>query len=942
MRVFLLWGIIIGVFVQAQILFQDDFGTTFGSIDPAKWVCNNPNSPWNSSLGPCTGIGDYGVVLNSSQYITTQAITIPLSGATLTFEYSYDGSYAFPTVEISTSGCWGTFSVVQTLSQVFSCTTITIDLSAYAGQTIQIRFQAGWTSLYDFYLDNVQVSAGLSGGGAACNNCIGSNCLRSTQSGQWSDCNTWENGSFCFLWNSFQMNTRSPVIRTNVTVSGFIPSNLQNCQSIYIQPGATLTFQTGYTGNQWGNYVIEVCGTLNIDTWSTVDFSNFDLIIHNGGVVNVNNGTFKVGRIIIENGGVMNLNGGEVQRPCIVGSLVGLEIQQGGSLNINSSSARLSTHSCFGTPYTIVDGTIDCKNSLSAFNYSNIKLGYVRVTNNTSTGRIRTQTAYLPQSELLRSANNNFWGFNSEYGGTVEYYGSSPIFMDFRSRREYYTLEVNAPLYIYGLVDVVGVLRLKNGTIYLNGNTLRVHGTIVYQNGNYIAGTPTSTLEVVGKLPTPISSGLATYLIQSDGVTNINIRNIPLRFSPNPGGTGTIGTLRIYREDVVILESNLNIYQQLRLERGILKTSYTALPIVRNTASDAVVHTTTGWTSLYGFVSGPLRRYVAATGTYDFPVGYQNMTAYYQNWDVTQPLPRYRRLQIELNNNTGISYLTVHYNQGINPCNGQLTATEGGASYIQLHPEGSWQVVPDAATYTVNYGIKLYTWEFDTPALIDNQYAVLKRIDNSTSCADWNTGGGTLPPANTLGRIRLYDYSATPPVDTSFAWRFNLTNFSEFAIGMLDQTPLSFNALAVRLIQQKPSQTIVKIYNDTTLQWVRLKTYPQHQTLAQWYAPLPPYHYYVFDPQSSIEGVYLEGQDWEGNRYYSNVLFLSPMTTLKIQNTQEGLIVVFPQETFIQVYDIQGKLLYQGRQSIHKIPLDTETFYVIRWNKGVYKGFFTK
>ena len=150
MRVFLLCGIIIGAFVQAQILFQDDFGTTFGTIDPAKWVCNNPTSPWNSSLGPCAGIGDYGVTLNSSQYITTQAITIPLSGATLTFEYSYDGNYALPTVEISTGGCWGTFSVIQTLSQVFSCTTITIDLSAYAGQTIQIRFQAGWTSLYDF------------------------------------------------------------------------------------------------------------------------------------------------------------------------------------------------------------------------------------------------------------------------------------------------------------------------------------------------------------------------------------------------------------------------------------------------------------------------------------------------------------------------------------------------------------------------------------------------------------------------------------------------------------------------------------------------------------------------------------------------------------------------------------------------------------------------
>lgn len=367
---------------------------------------------------------------------------------------------------------------------------------------------------------------------AQCGTCIG-NCLNSSQTGAWTNCNTWAGGGFCTLWTTFQMNTRYPIINSGhtVTLSGTIPTNLQNCLSIYIRSGGTLTLQSPYTGNTSGSYVIDVCGTLNISLTGTADFKNFDLIIHSGGVVNINSGTLRVNSILVENGGVLNLNGGRLERACLSSATPALRIDNGGLMNINSGSGGLSLHSCLGSTYTLLDGTIDCKNSLTSSNYSNFQLGYVRVTNGTSTGRIRTQTAYVPGAEWSRSASNNFWGFNSDYGGTVEYYGSSSIFLALNSRYEYYDLEVNCPvLYLYTTTDVVGVLYLRGGDLDLNGKTFRLRGTARYTGSYSLRGSSSSRLEVVGKFPSPISPALSTYQISSQGGT-VSCRNLPLRFS---------------------------------------------------------------------------------------------------------------------------------------------------------------------------------------------------------------------------------------------------------------------------------------------------------------------------------------------------------------------------------------------------------------------------
>ncbi len=588
------------------------------------------------------------------------------------------------------------------------------------------------------------------------------------------------------------MNSRSPIINTGhtVTISGTISSNLQNCRSIYIRSGATLNIQSPYSGNTSGSYVLDVCGTLNINLSGTSDFSNFDLIVRSGGVVNITAGTLRVYWIVIESGGVINLNGGRLERQCLSSTTPGLDIQAGGTLNINSSTAQLQVHSCLGTAYTRLHGTIDCKSSCTATSYGNFQLGKVIVNSGVSTGLIRTQTAYVPLADLTRAADNNFWGWNSDYGGTVEYYGSTPITLALHSRYEYYSLKVSCPqLAIYTTTDVVGELDLSGGNLALNGKTLRIRGTIRYGTGRYLIGDNIARLEVVGKPPSPTSPGLTTYLISSQGISGINCRNLSLRFGGGASGQ-SLKILWLYREDAVELQSSLDIYDTLNLETGILRTSATNLLTVRNSAPGAVLHHTTSWfTVYYGFVSGPLRRHIGSSGAYDFPVGYPNLTSYYVGWDPLQPQALHRRLRLEIQSQTGLSWIQAEFVPPVSDvCSSQLNITEAdGTPHLQIHPEGYWRVQPNTNTYAIAYDVKAYTWGFAAPPLADNRYAVIKQPDGSTSCSDWNRDNGLWPPAGTLGRIIKVDAGGR---DTSYAHRLGWDSFSEFAIGITD-APLS-------------------------------------------------------------------------------------------------------------------------------------------------------
>jgi hypothetical protein len=162
-------------------LFQDDFGSGFQSISTTNWpsACRGGSpSSFNTSSAPCGSASERAYLLSGfGAYITSSAINIPATGYALTFEYSFSNAFSFPTIEIRTGGtCGTTLANTTTLTNTSgSCTTESIDLSAFAGQTIFIRFRSN-TSSATFYLDEAVVDVASGGGG-------GGSCLLSDDFG---------------------------------------------------------------------------------------------------------------------------------------------------------------------------------------------------------------------------------------------------------------------------------------------------------------------------------------------------------------------------------------------------------------------------------------------------------------------------------------------------------------------------------------------------------------------------------------------------------------------------------------------------------------------------------------------------------------------------------------------------------------------------------------
>ncbi len=478
-------------------LYSYNFGTSSNSNlnGTGEFCAASKNSNYSS------GCSSYGWAGSSSiHYITTRAIALPASGdVSLTFNYRYGSFSSYPTVQISTA-CGGTFTTLITLSYKSSCGAQVVDLNAYKGQTIYLRFDANYTTY--FVIDDIVVTSIPS---CMCS-CAGS-CIDSDQTGNWNDCNTWgilDGDVSCIGWASATiLGSRKEIIASGHTVT--VPVGISTVHDktlgVYIQAGGTLTLNDELDGfNSTNADNIYICGTMNVSHSGTSDFREATLTVGDGGVLNLNSGVLYVYNVIVESGGVINLSGGELR---IDGGSYTIEVKQGGLININSGSSRINYYG-FSTEYCKIDGTIDCKNSLTAINYSNFDLNEVCVSSNTSTGRIRTQNAYTPLTSSSITASNNFFGFNDEYGGTVEYYGSSAINLTSSSRYHFYDLEVNTTggLYLYYSVctSVSGNLYLTGGNLNLNSKQINVHGTFIYSGTNYInAGAGGGKVHVQGK-----------------------------------------------------------------------------------------------------------------------------------------------------------------------------------------------------------------------------------------------------------------------------------------------------------------------------------------------------------------------------------------------------------------------------------------------------------
>jgi hypothetical protein len=263
--------ILLFLFVQnaSSQIFQEDFGTAFASISTVNWpsACRGGSaSSFNTSSAPCASSTERGYLLSGfGSFITSSSITIPSAGYELTFEYSFSNSFGFPTVEIRTgASCGTTLSNTTNLTNTSgSCTSETIDLSSFAGQTIYIRFRSN-TSSATFFLDEIMVDVSSGGGG-------GVSCLLDDNFGtvfQSIDATNWPSGSSCRGGTASGFNSSSaPCGSTSeraYQLSGF-GSFITSMPLVIPSTGFNLDFEYSYN-NSFGFPAVEIrtggsCGT---------------------------------------------------------------------------------------------------------------------------------------------------------------------------------------------------------------------------------------------------------------------------------------------------------------------------------------------------------------------------------------------------------------------------------------------------------------------------------------------------------------------------------------------------------------------------------------------------------------------------------------------------------------------------------------------------------
>ncbi len=207
----------------------------------------------------------------------------------------------------------------------------------------------------------------------------------------------------------------------------------------------------------------------------------------------------------------------------------------------------------------------------------------------------------------------------------------------------------------------------------------------------------------------------------------------------------------------VTMNQNNTVTNTLTLTSGLINTGANTLSVTR-TAPAAI---TGGGVSSYvnTGASGNLRRYIAATGSYNLPVGNANA---------------YQLMNLNFTSANTITYIDVNFDNPSNATGTGLSLTESGYTYDYVLNNGGsnattgntyggvWTVTPNAGTS--NYDVTLYGRNYDNGGTVRN--TVLKRTTAGP-------GAWTLPGT----------YSSSTTTSPITAVRTGLNGFSQFAIG---------------------------------------------------------------------------------------------------------------------------------------------------------------
>jgi hypothetical protein len=212
------------------------------------------------------------------------------------------------------------------------------------------------------------------------------------------------------------------------------------------------------------------------------------------------------------------------------------------------------------------------------------------------------------------------------------------------------------------------------------------------------------------------------------------------------------------------LGNDFTVVGMLTLTNGRVQSDSYKL-IHSSTAASDLTHTSGN----ASFIFGTYRRYLASnTSTYEMPVGLSSATA------------GYRRADVVNNNLSGLTYVDASVRSVTetgNNTDSRINCIQEGSTLTDVVGNSVWTMQPDVAPSSGTYGVRLYVNGTGLTAADDNTFCAVKRPDNSTDYADWNTffTSTSIPAYGAAGRICNSG--------NGYAERLGYTSFSEHAIG---------------------------------------------------------------------------------------------------------------------------------------------------------------
>ena len=450
------------------------------------------------------------------------------------------------------------------------------------------------------------------------------------------------------------------------------------------------------------------------------------------------------------------------------------------------------------------------------------------------------------------------------------------------------------------LVD--SVFTMRNGNVNVNGKTWEFEdmAQVVRENGTLTGVfTPWGYYDLTYKNAVTTGSELSTY---TDEVYRLKL---------DLTGTVTLGAHAYVNNSITFISGKLATGSY---EVKLLSTSVSAI---------------SGYGSL-SYIVGNLRRNVAATGAYIFPVG---TTANYELMTITFAAQ------------TGITSLLVYFN---NTAPGTVSGvTVNGIVVGNMLNYGFWTCTPNSAmtggTYTATGLLKGYT---NTGLNANTKYYLLKRPNSSGAWA--SLGTQNLTNGQTVG----------DPITFS---SIGLTSFSDFGAGYGGGStlPITLSSFTVNLVDNKYADlnwvTSAEL-NNAYFDIERSADGKNYEAIGRvdGHGTSLVMNEYNFKDESPLEGISyyrLKQTDFDGPFTYSPIqslnnaqivltaddvnLFPNPATTeinVAVQMKKEG-------DQQIEIVDLAGRVVYSQSQSFYegqnqfKMPLDNlpTGFYFVKF-----------